>query len=112
MDVLVVEDNALIALNTEDMLREIGVVSVRVAGTVALALAAIEEGLPNFALLDVYLSGESAVEIAYRLIKEAVPFAFASGIGEAADVPAKFAQVRILRKPYTIDMLRAALLEY
>ena len=112
-DVLLVEDNALIALNTEDMLREIGVVSVRVAGTVALALAAIEEeGLPNFALLDVYLGGESAVEIAYRLFKEGVPFAFATGIGEAADLPAKFAQVRILRKPYTIDMLRTTLLEH
>jgi CheY-like chemotaxis protein len=108
-DVLLVEDNGLIALNTEDMLREIGVVTVRVAGTVALALAAIEQGLPNFALLDVYLGGESAVEIADRLVKERVPFAFASGIGEAADLTAQFAGVRILRKPYSIDMLRAAL---
>ena len=110
-DVLLVEEDALIALNTEDMLREIGVGRVRVAGTVDSALAAIEEHPPDFALLDVYLCGESALKIAYRLAEEAAPFAFTSGIGEAAALPAEFAQTRILRKPFTVDMLRSALLQ-
>ena len=111
-DVLLVEDNALIALNTEDMLREIGVATVRIAGTVTTALAAIEEKLPDFALLDVYLCGGTAADIAHRLIQDGAPFAFASGIGEASDLPAKLAQVRILRKPYTVQMLQTAFLDH
>jgi CheY-like chemotaxis protein len=111
-DVLLVEDEALIALNTEDMLREIGVATVRVAATVPLALAAIEQALPNFALLDVYLRSQSAIEVAYRLSADGVPFAFASGIGEAANLPAKFRHLRMLAKPYTIDQLRTALVDY
>jgi len=48
-DILVVEDDPLIALDVEDTLRQLGIASVRSAARVADALALIESRRPDFA---------------------------------------------------------------
>jgi light-regulated signal transduction histidine kinase (bacteriophytochrome)/CheY-like chemotaxis protein len=108
-EVLVVEDNLIIALDTEDMLRKIGVNTVRIVGGVAEALKLIEDRLPDFALLDVNLGEETSFDIAERLAARGSPFAFTSGYGEPVAFPDKFSHVQRLRKPYSIDLLRALL---
>ena len=55
-DVLIVEDDAIIALDFEQTVAEFGVTSVRIASSVARALAMIAERVPDFALLDIGLS--------------------------------------------------------
>lgn len=108
-DVLLVEDTMIIALDAEDMLRQLGVGTVRMAASSADALAVIAARPPAFALLDVNLGAESSFAVAARLRALAIPFAFATGYGEQAAFPAEFADAPRLRKPYTAETLRAVL---
>jgi CheY-like chemotaxis protein len=108
-EVLVVEDNLIIALDTEDMLRKIGVKTVRVVSEVAEALKLIEQRPPDFTLLDVNLGGKTSFDIAERLAVRGSPFAFTSGYGQPVALPDKFFHVRRLRKPYLLSSLRALL---
>jgi light-regulated signal transduction histidine kinase (bacteriophytochrome)/CheY-like chemotaxis protein len=105
-DVLLVEDNMIIALDAEEMLRELGVKSIRVASGVAAALRLIDERSPDFALLDVHLGEETSFEVASHLLKLDIPFAFATGYGEQAAFPAEYAQIKKLRKPYSAESLQ------
>jgi CheY-like chemotaxis protein len=107
-DVLIVEDDPIIALGLEDTLLGFGVPGVRVAANVAAALRAIDEHAPDFALLDVGLVGERSVAVAERLAALGIPFAFATGYG-AERVPEAFADRPRLPKPCTTDVLKAAL---
>ena len=52
-DVLVVEDDGIIALDLEDTILGFGVKTVRTAGNVSRALQLIAERVPDFALLDI-----------------------------------------------------------
>ena len=107
-DVLVVEDNMIIALDAEDIMRKFGVGTVRTASGVAQALREISDHPPEFALLDVNLGAETSFEIAKRLAEAGVPFVFATGYGEQVAFPPEFSDVPKLRKPYSIDSLREA----
>ena len=108
-DVLLVEDNMIIALDTEDTIRQLGIPSVRTVGGVAEALREIEERAPDFALLDVDLGAETSFEIAAFLAKRNIRFAFATGYGEEVAFPASFMEAPRLRKPYALETLRATL---
>jgi light-regulated signal transduction histidine kinase (bacteriophytochrome) len=107
-DVLVVEDNMIIALDAEDIMRKFGVSTVRSASSVAQALREISDHAPEFALLDVNLGAETSFEIARRLTEMGVPFVFATGYGEQVAFPPEYSDVPKLRKPYSIDALREA----
>ena len=107
-DVLIVEDDPIIALGFEDTLLSLGVPVVRVASNVASALLAIDQRAPEFALLDVGLVGQNSVAVAERLAALGIPFAFATGYG-ADRVPPGFADRPRLAKPCTTEALEAAL---
>ena len=66
-DVLIVEDDPIIALDFEDTILGFGVKIVRCAGSVAHALMMIGERAPDFALLDVGLVREKSFEVAEKL---------------------------------------------
>jgi light-regulated signal transduction histidine kinase (bacteriophytochrome)/CheY-like chemotaxis protein len=104
-DVLIVEDNMIVAMDAEAMVRAFGVPNVRTAGGVASALAAITEKVPAFALLDVNLGSETSFAVAERLGQLGVPFVFATGYGEEAAFPSHLRDVPRIRKPYTADEL-------
>jgi DNA-binding NtrC family response regulator len=108
-DVLIVEDDPIIALDFEDTVLGFGVKLVRTAGTVTRALALIEERVPDFALLDIGLLREKSFAVAERLETLRVPFAFISGYGAGAVLPLAFAQKPRLPKPCTSDAMQAAL---
>jgi CheY-like chemotaxis protein len=78
-DVLIVEDDPLIAIDFEDTLLGLGIPAVRIAGTVAAALNMITSRAPDFALLDVGLIGEQSFAVAERLESLKIPFAFVTG---------------------------------
>ncbi len=107
-DVLIVEDDPIIALDFEDTLLGFGVKTVRTAASVAKALALIEQQPPDFALLDVSLIREKSFAIAERLGALKIPFAFVTGAD--ARLPAAFAAKPRLPKPYSTDALRALLM--
>ena len=108
-DVLIVEDDPIIALDFEDTVLRFGVKIVRTAGSVARALQLIEERAPDFALLDIGLLREKSFAVAERLEALGIPFAFISGYGADAAFPAALAQKPRLPKPCTADAMRAVL---
>jgi two-component sensor histidine kinase/CheY-like chemotaxis protein len=105
-DVLLVEDNMIIAMDAEAMLRELGVNSVRIASGVAEALRVIEQSPVDFGLLDINLGRETSFEVAARLVALRTPFAFTSGYDDPTAFPAKYADIPRLRKPYSAQSLR------
>ena len=105
-DVLLVEDNVIIALDTEAILTKLGVADVRVANSVAAALKIIDERPPLFALLDVNLGVETSFEIAEKLVELKIPFAFATGYGEQIAFPRELAAIPKLSKPYSGESLQ------
>jgi CheY-like chemotaxis protein len=97
---LLVEDNLIIALDAEEMLLRLGASSVEVASSVRDALAIIDREAPDFAVLDVNLTGETSFPIAERLQKAKVPYVFATGYGDNLAVPKEFKGATIVTKPY------------
>jgi light-regulated signal transduction histidine kinase (bacteriophytochrome) len=108
-DVLVVEDNMIIALDAESALLRAGIGSVRVASSAAQALKAISTRAPDFALLDINLGRETSFEVAERLASLGIRFVFTTGYGEDIAFPPKLLGVPRVRKPYTGDALLATM---
>ena len=103
-DVLIVEDDPIIALDFEDTILALGVQRVRCAGSVATALNLIEARAPEFALLDVGLAREKSFAVAEKLAALKIPFAFVTGYG-ADKVPPEFADRPRLPKPCSREAL-------
>lgn len=107
---LVVEDEALIAMLVEDMLTDFGCVVVGVAGTVAdgLAIVRSRDVALDGAVLDVNVGGEKVFPVADALAARGVPFLFATGYG-AAGVVGQHANTRVVAKPFQPKVFRDAL---
>lgn len=107
--VLIVEDEPLIAMMLEDFLESLG---HRIAGTcetVAAALARIEEGGFDIAIVDVHLKGgEHVWPVCDRLAASDIPFVVATG-GHIEPPPPEHAHAPILAKPFTIDAIQPVL---
>ena len=108
-DVLIVEDDPIIALDFEDTILGFGVKTVRTAASVAKALDMIADRAPDFALLDVGLVREKSFAIAERLDALKIPFVFVTGYGADVRLPAAFADKPRLPKPCSTEALEAAL---
>ena len=111
-DVLIVEDDPLIALDFEDTLLSFGVPAVRSAGTVATALDMIAGRAPDFALLDVGLIREKSFAVAERLADLKIPFAFVTGYAEDVKLPPAFADRMRLPKPCPREALETLLCRF
>jgi CheY-like chemotaxis protein len=108
-DVLIAEDDPIIAIDFEETILGFGVKTVRTAANVAKALEMIAERAPDFALLDVGLSREKSFAIAERLETLKIPFIFITGYGADVRLPPAFADRPRLPKPYSTDALKALL---
>jgi CheY-like chemotaxis protein len=110
-DVLVVEDDPIIALDFEDTILGFGVKTVRTAASVTKALEMIAGRVPEFALLDVGLVREKSFAVAERLEALGIPFAFVTGYGADVRLPKAFARRPRLPKPCSSDALRELLMQ-
>jgi len=108
-DVLIVEDDPIIALDFEDTILGFGVKVVRTAANVARALDLIADRAPDFALLDVSLIREKSFAVAERLEALKIPFIFITGYGADIRLPTAFVDRPRLPKPYSTDALKALL---
>jgi DNA-binding NtrC family response regulator len=101
--ILVVEDEALIAVMVEDMLLEMGGEVVGPAATIDDALALAQEEMLDAAVLDVNVRGRRIDPVAEALMARGVPVLFATGYGEVR--LASGAPATVIDKPYTQDKL-------
>ena len=103
-NILVVEDEPLIAMMLEDFLETLGHSIHASCDNLPDALEACAKGGFDLAILDVNLKGELVWPVAEALSDRGVPFVIASG-GHVEPPPASFANAPLLEKPYTIDRI-------
>ncbi len=103
--VLLVEDNMIIALDNEDMLRAAGFSDVVLAKDVENGLRAIRDHDFGFALLDINLGRENSIPIAEKLRELDIPFIFASGYDDASLLDEAFSDVPVVIKPFSKEKL-------
>jgi CheY-like chemotaxis protein len=108
-DVLIVEDDAIIAMDFEDTILGFGVKTVRTAASAARALDLIAARAPDFAMLDVGLVSGNSFAVAERLHAMQIPFVFITGYSSDIPLPAALNGTSMLPKPCTSDVLEAAL---
>jgi CheY-like chemotaxis protein len=105
--ILLVEDEALVAILLEDMVLSLGALVVGPESRVDLAVARAETEPLDAAILDINLAGQRSYAVADALRQRGVPFAFATGYGELGVDPTHRG-VPVLIKPYTEgDVARA-----
>jgi len=107
-NILIVEDEPLIAMMLEDFLESLGHSIAATCDSVDTAMAEVEKGGFDVAILDVNLKGQNVWPVASRLREQGVPFVIASG-GHVDPPPAEFAAVPLIEKPYTVDRVTPAL---
>jgi CheY-like chemotaxis protein len=105
---LLVEDEALIAMLLEDMLADLGYDIVGMVANVAEAVELAQACECDGAILDVNVNGESVYPVATILRDRGIPFLFASGYG-ARGLPDEFRGSPVLQKPFQQDALAAKL---
>ena len=111
LKLIVIEDEALIALELEWMLQDLGHRVLAVGATVdqALALLEMHAGEADVVLLDANLRGASAVPVAEALKERGVPFILASGYEREELERFGFREGRVVGKPYSAEDLATAL---
>jgi CheY-like chemotaxis protein len=105
--VLLLEDDALIAIDAEDMLLGLGASRVLSAHTLAHAHVIVAEEAVDAAVLDVRIGGGRCDGLARSLVGRSIPFIFASGeVGEL--LPDDLSRAPRVSKPYDAEALRHA----
>lgn len=107
-DILLVEDEALIAMLLEEMLADIGYRVCATAADLQAALAAVETTDFDAAILDVSLAGQSSLPVARRLDALGKPYLFATGYGAAPDGAVDYS-LPVLKKPFQLNELEVAM---
>lgn len=102
--VLVVEDEALIAMDIQMQLEDGGWRVIGPAGTSEKALELLKDDQPQFAVLDINLGRKTSFEVADSLVARGVPFLFLSG-GTHEVLPDRFRTRPLLQKPIRYDEL-------
>ena len=106
--VLVVEDEALVAMALEDTLEEFGCQVVGVASRINTAKTAIGACDFDCAILDINVHGEPIYPVAATLDEQRVPFVFLTGY-DTKEIMQTFRDRPVLHKPLEPWALREAL---
>jgi DNA-binding response OmpR family regulator len=108
-NVLILEDELLIASALDDVLAELGC-QTQLARRVQQAMTLLEDHYFDAAFLDMNLDGELSLPVAQALARRSTPYAFMSGYS-STEVREIFGDAPILRKPFSegevVQMLRA-----
>jgi CheY-like chemotaxis protein len=107
---LVLDDEFLIALDIEHVLRGAGASHVTCVGNLADALAALRDEAPfAVAVIDIDLGGDDSMTISAALQEGGVPFVFLTGLGADDPRARQYPQAPVVDKPYQVGDLLAAL---
>jgi DNA-binding response OmpR family regulator len=107
MHALIIEDDELIAMAIEDVLRECGFTSFRVAASVNEAVAAAREECPRLITADVELKPGSGIDAVQTICSEAViPVVFITG--QPDSVRSRMPRHPVFDKPFRASDIEAA----
>lgn len=110
MNVLLVEDNMIIALDLEVELQNFGFGNVYMASNVHTAMQLMNKHTIDIAVLDINLGVETSFGVAKELQKQNKPFLFLTGYSELRpDAVSEFHDVPILSKPLNKGLLNTRL---
>jgi DNA-binding response OmpR family regulator len=109
LKILIVEDEALLAMELESEVEEAGHEIVGVAAESKQALSLIEKSSPQFAFVDIQLlDGPTGIDVGRHLASRSIPYVFVSG--NLKRIPEDFAgALGAIEKPYTMNGLQNAL---
>jgi CheY-like chemotaxis protein len=110
-NILVVEDEVLVALMISEMLGDLGCAVAASAGNLRDALALAQSSDLDGAILDLNLAGEPVYPVADVLAAKGVPFVFLTGYG-AAGIEPRFADVPTIAKPFHPSALEDAVVHF
>lgn len=100
-NVLVVEDEYLVAMDIERVLIADGSTGVHLVTSLADAANFIANNpAPDCVLLDVSLPGGTSFDFAASLLAQGIPFGFVSGYSDTAGFPEAFRHAPFLGKPF------------
>jgi CheY-like chemotaxis protein len=103
--VLLVEDCALVALDTKEIIEQAGYTVIGPAYSLEAAFTLLRLQKPDCALLDVNLDGTPVFSLAAELQSAGVPTAFLTGYSTQAVFPSEFQQHQCLQKPIQSEEL-------
>lgn len=106
--VLVVEDEAMIAMLVEDMVQDFGSEVVGPAARMADAIKLAQNAELDAAILDINVDGSVIYPVADILSTRSIPFIFATGYGSKA-LPTRFCNAPTVPKPFSYQSLSGAL---
>ena len=105
---LIVEDEALIAMEVEEMITALGAEVVGSFGRVTDALQALQRENVTGAILDIQLDGETTLGLVDVLLERGCPILFVTG-GAPASIPETYRRLPRLSKPFNqVDLERSA----
>jgi two-component SAPR family response regulator len=106
--ILIVDDQAFIALNIEELARELGAGIVRSVNRLSDAIALVETKAWDAVFLDINLGGgQTSYPVAQRLRAKGIAFAFVTGSDD--EFGPGYNDVPVLRKPFTSTALENCL---
>lgn len=106
LKVLVVEDEAIIAMLLEDMLSELGHDMVASVANIDDARAETANHQIDLAILDVNLGQQSSYPLTTDLNAKGIPFILSTGYGRLG---AEWGNGVVLQKPFEVKALSAAI---
>jgi CheY-like chemotaxis protein len=106
--VMIVEDEALVAMALRESLDELGFSVIGPFNRISEAMIALRNNRVDAAVLDVNLGGELIYPLADVLTADHVPFIFITGYG-AEEIEPRYAHVPILQKPIEAGALQSVL---
>lgn len=106
--ILVVEDDFLLVMEIEAVLRDAGAKCVLACRTVDEALAAADNGTFGAAVLDVRVGDDSIAPVARKLARYGTPFLFYTGQVGNEGAMAEWPECRVLSKPAQPHVIVAA----
>lgn len=97
--VIIIEDEAMLALCLGEVIEDEGFVVVGTAGTLAEAHSLATTAAFDVAIVDLHLYGQKADDVAASIVRSGHAVIISTG-SDASAVPAAFHQWPVLRKPY------------
>lgn len=108
LHVLLLEDNLIVALETEDLLRQLGATSVEAVSSIEAAREVVARSAVGFAVLDIHVGNETSYDFAGLCARHNISFIFASGYDSSVALDETFSEIAVVRKPYQLDDVAAA----